>query len=708
MFRDSALSALEERALKFLFSEVKYLKGVGPVRGSILNQHKIKTVIDLLYYVPRRYLDRTNIKHIRDLETGETATVVGKVASFGVTRGRTRRFLVYIQDETSHLELVWFSGFKYLENMFAEGDVISVTGKVGFYDGPQMSHPEFEMISGIDDDEPIHTRRIIPLYPESAELKRAKLHSRGLRKIIKPALAELRSVNCETLPAGLRARFGLPGLVEAISQVHFPDSMPAADEGTRRLAFEELFYLELLLAAKHHKRTTHEPGNTIPPPIHLGRELLNKLNFQLTRAQKRVLNQIYHDMGEPHPMNRLLQGDVGSGKTVVALLAMLGAVEAGHQAALLAPTEVLVEQHGYTLEQMLDGLGIEIAVFTGSASGAKRDSLLRSISQGDAKIVIGTHTLIQEKLKFKNLAFCVIDEQHKFGVVQRGKLKGKGTAPDILVMTATPIPRTLAMTVYGDLDVSVIDEMPPGRRPVKTSFVRPEKRADMYEFIREQMKQGKQAYVVYPLVKESEKTDLRSAAESHEGLRRQVFPEFRLALLHGRMKGADKSQVMLAFKDHKIDLIVATTVIEVGLDVANANIMVIEHAERYGLSQLHQLRGRIGRGEHQSYCMLLSDQPLSKDAEARIKVICSTNDGFKIAEADMSLRGPGEIMGTRQHGLPELKIANLMDSQLLSLARQSAFEIISGDELLIKPGNRLLREVLIRKFEKKIQYSKIA
>ncbi len=709
MNQNNSVSDAENRALNFLFSDVKYLKGIGPNKAAVLKNHKINTVLDLFFYIPRKYLDHTNVKPINELEEGETTTVIGKVGSFGMMHGRKRRFIVNIHDKTGYLELVWFSGYKYLENMFLEGDIISVTGKIGIYNGFQITHPEFEIISG-SDDEPVHTRRIIPVYPETTPLKQAKLHSRGLRKVIKQALERLKNVRCETIPDDLRNKIGLLSLNRAIFQVHFPDSVKSAEQGLKRLAFEELFYLELLLAGKHQKRSTQEPGISFPPPKRLGRQLLDNLNFELTRAQKRVLNQIYKDMEKPHPMNRLVQGDVGSGKTVVSLLSMLGAVEAGYQAAMMVPTEVLAEQHGFTLSRMLDGLDVKLVVFTGSVTGKKREAVLQRIAGGKTDIVVGTHTLIQEKLEFKNLGFAVIDEQHKFGVIQRGglKKKAKGTYPDTLVMTATPIPRTLAMSVYGDLDVSVIDEMPPGRKLIKTSFVPFEKRPGMYEFIRNQIKSSRQAYIVYPLVEESEKIDLKAAKESYEKLCKETFPDLRLALLHGRMKAVDKSRVMVDFKDGLIDIIVATTVIEVGLDIANANIMVIEHAERFGLSQLHQLRGRIGRGKHQSYCFLLSDKEFSKDAAARINIICSTNDGFKIAEADMSIRGPGEIMGTRQHGLPELKVASLLDYEMLSLARRTAFEIISEDEMLIKPGNRLLRKALVKKYKEKVRYSKIA
>ncbi len=701
------ISENHEAALKFLFSNVQYLKGIGPSKARVLYEHEIQTVFDLFFYIPRKYIDSSQVARIGFIKEGETVTVIGQVTSYGFMYGRKRRYIVNIRDDSGHLELVWFTGYIYLDGLFQEGDVLSVTGKVGFYDGFQITHPEFEIISG-SDDEPIHTLRIIPVYPETAVLKKARLHSRGLRRVVKYALDKLEHIQCETLPGSIRNEFGLMGLRQAIAQVHFPDSEEMIDKGYRRLAFEELFYMELLLAARHNNRTNQEPGISLSPPTKLGRDMLNNLQFELTSGQKTTLKQIYQDMEKPHPMNRLLQGDVGCGKTVVALLTMLGAIEAGYQAAMMAPTEVLAEQHGYTISKMLQGMDIKTVVLTGSATTKKRRLLLEEIESGDADIVIGTHTLIQDSVKFSNLGVVIIDEQHKFGVAQRGKFQQKGAYPDTLVMTATPIPRTLAMTVYGDLDVSVIKDMPPGRTPVKTSFVPVEKRDGMYGFISDQIRAGRQVYIVYPLVEESEKIDLRAAKESYEHFRDEVFPKHRLALLHGKMKGADKNEVMRKFKQGNVDILVSTTVIEVGVDVANANIMAIENAERFGLSQLHQLRGRIGRGKHQSYCFLLSENRLSRDAEARIKALCATNDGFKIAEVDMSIRGPGEIMGTRQHGMPELKIAKLTDAELLTLARDSAFKIISEDDKLLKPENKLLRQVLIKKYSQKIKYSRIA
>jgi len=696
-----------ENVLKFLFREIRYLKGIGPNRAKMLQEHNIASVFDLFFYVPRKYLDRSEIKRIGELSEGETTTVIGRVGSSGIVRGRRRLFKMYIHDDTDTLELVWFSGFKYLEGYFSENDVLAVTGKIGYYNGFQITHPEFEVISGVDSD-PVHTRRIIPIYPETAALKQIGLHSRGLRKVIKQALEELSNIDFETLPSQLRNRIGLTDLRDAIIQIHFPESANAAENGRQRLAFEELFYLELLLAARHQKRISQEPGIAFPDSGKLDKKIISSLGFKLTGAQKRVLAEIKRDMAKPHPMNRLIQGDVGSGKTIVAVLAMLNAVEAGYQAALMVPTEILAVQHGQSLSTLLKGLNIKIEILTGGMSAPARRKALQRLKDGTSMIIVGTHALIQESVVFDKLGMVVIDEQHKFGVVQREDFIKKGWNPDRLTMTATPIPRTLAMSVYGDLDISIIDEKPPGRKSVKTSFVPYEKRNDMYRFIRDNVKKGKQVFIVYPLVEESDKIDLKAAKESFEKLKTEIFPDLKLELIHGRMKNSEKNRIMLEFKNGSINIIVSTTVIEVGVDILNANIMVVENAERFGLSQLHQLRGRIGRGRDQAFCLLLSDKSLSKEAEARLKIMCASSDGFKIAEADMAIRGPGEIMGTRQHGLPELRVATLTDYEMLKLARDAAFKIVTDDPLLIKPENRLLRQVLLLKYKDKIKYSKIA
>lgn len=675
-------------SLDFLFSDIQFLKGVGPKKGEILRKSGIQTVFDLFYYLPRRYLDRSQVTRIASLIEGANATILGTVAAFGIVRGRRNRFVVLLEDETDQIELVWFSGFRWLDQAFTIGDLLCVSGQVKAFGRFQITHPEFEVVAS-QLEETIHTGRLIPIYPGNTSLREDRLHSRTLRRIIKPALDRLAQDPCETIPEKWREEYNLLDLTSAIRQVHFPDSYEMADAGRQRLAFEELFYLELILAGRHKQRRLKSAGIVLGPPMKNGRRLLENLGFELTHAQVKVLNQIYADMEAKHQMNRLLQGDVGSGKTIVAVLAMLGAVESGYQAAIMAPTEILAEQHYYSISDLLRPLGISPVLLTSSIKGRERKRVIEAIASGECSIVIGTHALIEKKIEFAKLGLVVIDEQHRFGVAQRASLQTKGQNPDVLVMTATPIPRTLAMTLYGDLDSSVIDEMPPGRVPIITRYVQEEKRADMYDFIRRKIASGNSVYIVYPLIEQSEKMDLQAARVGYEKLKTDLFPDLRVGLLHGQMKGDDKIEVMTAFRGRKLDILVATSIIEVGLDVPSATIIVIEHAERFGLSQLHQMRGRVGRSKVQSYCFMLTSDTVGEDSMRRIDVLTSTTDGFKIAEADLDIRGPGEVLGTRQHGIPDLRVARLTDSRLVGLARDLAFKIVDDD-----PGLNKHRQIL--------------
>jgi ATP-dependent DNA helicase RecG len=705
--KDHATNIDTPSGVDFLFSDVMYLKGVGPRKAEILAENGIKTIFDLFLYVPRKYVDRTQITAMKDVTEGAPVTVLGKVSASGPVRGgRRNRFVVIIEDHTGYVELVWFQKFRYLENVFKDGDTIIASGKISRFNGISIAHPEFEVIDSID-EEPVHTGRIIPVYPENMALRQNGLSSRGLRRIIKPALDTLAGLPFETLPESGRREYGLLDLTRAIRQVHFPDSMDAADSGRQRLAFEELFHLELILVGRQKKRHSKTDGIELGPPKLHGRELLKKLGFTLTGAQKKVLKEIYVDMAAKYQMNRLLQGDVGSGKTIVAVLAMLGAVESGFQTAIMAPTEILAEQHFFSVSELLEPVGIPVKLLTGSVKGRRRAAAYADAESGDCPVVVGTHALIEKKIKFARLGLVVIDEQHRFGVMQRAALQSKGRNPDILVMTATPIPRTLAMTVYGDLDVSIIDEMPPGRIPVVTRQITEDKRADMYHFIKKQVRAGQAAYIVYPLVEETEKSDLQAATQAYERLQRDIFAEFKLGLLHGRMKSIEKQSTMAAFNKRNIQIMVSTTVVEVGVDVPQASIMVIEHAERFGLSQLHQLRGRVGRSGTQSHCFLLTGERCSEDAQKRIDIIISTTDGFKIAEADLELRGPGEILGTRQHGIPELRVARITDSRLVTLARRMAFDIVNDDSTLSKPENQQLKVILKKRLSGRIRFARV-
>jgi ATP-dependent DNA helicase RecG len=703
--RSSSRPGGRKPGIEYLFSDIQYLKGVGPKKGEVLRKNGINTVFDLFYYVPRKYVDRSLITPMNAISEGMTVTVLGQVSASGLAQGRQRRFITILEDNTGYIELIWFNGYRYLFDAFHEGDIVCASGTVRLYGRLYIPHPEFEVVDSTD-DETIHTGRLIPIYPENSSLRENHLNSRTLRRIIKPALDELTEHPCETIPEQWRQTYGLTSLDRAIQQVHFPDTMEMADAGRQRLAFEELFYLELIMAGRRNKRREKTNGIKLSPPMKNGRRLLDSLGFKLTKAQIKVLNQIYSDMGASYQMNRLLQGDVGSGKTIVAVLSMLGATESGYQAAIMAPTEILAEQHYYSILELLQPIGLSPILLTSSVKGTARKEAFAKIESGECPVLIGTHALIEKKVNFAKLGFIVIDEQHRFGVMQRALLQTKGKNPDVLVMTATPIPRTLAMTLYGDLDVSVIDEMPPDRIPIITNYIPDEKRRRMYKFIREKVSEGSSVYIVYPLIEETEKSDLTAAKQGYEDLKK-IFPDLKIGLLHGRMTGPEKLSVMTDFKERRIDILVATTIVEVGLDVKSANVMVIEHGERFGLSQLHQLRGRVGRSGVQSYCFILSGQKIGEDGKKRIEVITSTTDGFKIAEADLELRGPGEVLGTRQHGLPDLRVARLTDTRLVELARRLAFEMVADDPSLVKPGNIEIKSILRKRLGNKLRFAKI-
>ena len=695
-----------------LEDSVQYLKGIGPEKAKVLNSVGIKTIEDLLYYIPRRYLDRSTILPINKLKVGSTVTLIGRVEASGIAKTRRPQFQVILKDKTGFIRLVWFSQLKWVKNLFEENDLVVASGQVTLYRGLQMVHPEFEIVSKSDgkgnDKELIHTGRIIPLYSSTAELKKFRLDSRGLRRVLKPLLDNVPDLVTETLPQRVISDSNLLSLPQALKNIHFPEDLQITNLARSRLAFDELFYLELMLALRK-KRIHREEGIAFQKPGNLVRSAVKMLPFELTQAQKKVLREIASDMMAEHSMHRLLQGDVGSGKTIVALVAMLMAVESGYQAALMAPTEILAEQHHITLHQMLESLGVKTALLTSSVLGTERKAILDDIAEGRAKVIIGTHALIQKKVDFFKLGLVVIDEQHRFGVMQRAKLKQKGISPDVLVMTATPIPRSLALTLYGDLDVSVIDSLPPGRKRIITSLYTRNSKSEIYEFLEKELQKGHQAYIVYPLVEESDlktqnswKADLKAATQSYEFLKKEIFPHRRLALLHGRIKSKERESIMQAFRAGGYDILVATTVVEVGVDVPNATVMVIEHAERFGLSQLHQLRGRIGRGEDQSFCLLVANPPLSEEAQKRLKAMSAISDGFKISEIDLKLRGPGEFFGTRQHGLPELKIADIVaDAKLLSQARNWAFRVLEEDPNLSQKENLCIRSNFVRKYKRR-------
>jgi ATP-dependent DNA helicase RecG len=687
-----------------LEQSVQYLKGVGPARAEALKAVGVKTVSDLLYYVPRRYLDRSEIKSIADLEPGRVVTVLGKVVSAEIRRGRRERLCVVIKDSSGFLDLVWFSGIRYFQKVLRRGLLLSASGMVNLYDTLQIVHPEFEILSYEEEVDLIHTGRLVPLYPSTSELRRVRADSRTLRPIIKSAVQTFAHFLTETLPQKVLRESNLIPLSEAIRQMHFPDDLRLAFKARERLAFEELFYLELMLAKSKKARQESSAGISFSKPGNLVRSFLDRLDFSLTDSQKKVLREIFSDMSSPRPMYRLLQGDVGSGKTVVAMIVMLIAVENGYQTALMAPTEILAEQHYLSCHELLEELGVKVALFTGSLAGRARKSLLKEVQEGKVQIVVGTHTLIQEGVQFAKLGFVTIDEQHRFGVRQRAKLRQKGHLPDVLVMTATPIPRSLALTLYGDLDLSVIDQMPPGRGMIFTRQFGEGNREEVYDFLKSELDKGRQAYVVFPIIEESEKLELKAAVSYYEKLKEGKLSSYRLDLLHGRMKGSEKEKIMRRFREGETQALVSTPVVEVGLDVPNATVMLVEHSERFGLSQLHQLRGRIGRGGHDSFCLLVSSDKKSEEAKERIRLLASTTDGFKISEYDMQLRGPGEFFGTRQHGLPELRYADLAkDFGLVRKAREAAFKLVEADPKFTRKDNRTVRETFEGKYKDRLR-----
>lgn len=686
---------------------VEFLKGVGPRRGEVLAAHGIHTLHDLLDTLPRRYLDRTTMRRIGDVDVDAETTVMGEVLSVQLVRFGRRRLVVKIGDGTGMLDGVWFAQADFFSRLFKVGQTVAFSGKVSHFRTWQMVHPDFDVID--EEKAQLNTGQLIAVYPSSADLKKVGLNNYALRRIVAKALDKFETQIPETLPETLVRRYHLCERSRAYRYLHFPESAAELDQAYRRFKYEELFYLELLVALRRHFTWAPLQGLQVTMDVPRMRQAVEALPFELTGAQKRVLSEIRADMESGAVMNRLVQGDVGSGKTVVALLAMRLAIDSGYQTALMAPTEILAQQHFFNISDLVEDETVRIGLLTGSMKAAEKRKMQERIAAGEIDLVVGTHAVIQEAVRFKNLGMVVIDEQHRFGVMQRAGLIEKGRSPHTLVMTATPIPRTLALTIYGDLDVSVIDEKPPGRREIRTYWRREERLDAIHAFLRERLEQGEQVYVVYPLVEESEKMDLKAATAMYDHLRAEVFPDRRVALLHGRMKMAEKEAVMQAFKNGEADILVATTVIEVGVDVPNATIMVIEHAERFGLSQLHQLRGRVGRGNAQSWCILVTPPETTEQAVERMKVMEETNDGFVIAEADLRLRGSGEFFGTRQHGMPDLRYADLIvDHNIVTTARADAFALVDSDPHLRRPDHAGVRRQFTSRYAEKYNLPNIA
>jgi ATP-dependent DNA helicase RecG len=700
---------------------VQYVKGVGPRVAEVLAAKGIRTVDDLLHYLPFRYEDRLNPRLVAELRAGEMATVIAEVRSSGLFR--TRRMPIFqltVGQGRTKLKCLWFNA-AYLQDRFQAGQMVALYGKVeADRDGQlQIMRPQFEILGdlleegGADEAEKkaaasLEIGRIVPIYESTGQ---GRLTPRWFRRIIRWTLENLNPDLHDPIPAAVRAHLSLASPREALFKVHWPDAGESFNDlqSSRtpahiRMIFDELFFIELGLELR---RREQKAQTGIVFQLNNGvREAIKKvLPFHPTAAQKRVLKEIATDMQAPSPMRRLLQGDVGSGKTIVAFQASIIAMENGCQVALMAPTEILAQQHYFSARQILERAGYRIVLLTGSLEPDRKRDVRRHIARGDAQLIIGTHALIQDRVEFENLGLVVVDEQHRFGVMQRLKLMrksdeaSKAAEPDVLVMTATPIPRTLALTLYGDLDLSVLDELPPGRTPVVTRALPDERASEVWDFVRKQTAAGHQAYVVYPVIEENEERELKAARQMYRQLQEKTFPNLRVGLLHGRLDADEKEHVMREFQQGKIEILVATTVIEVGVDVPNATVMVIEHADRFGLAQLHQLRGRIGRGAAKSYCVLMRGGKVSEEGERRLDAMVRSNDGFQIAELDLELRGPGEFFGTKQAGIPSFRVANIIrDRQLLEAAKHEAAFVISGPnaEISKEEIDRALREMRSR------------
>lgn len=705
-----------------LSTPVQYVKGVGPALASLLSRMGVLTVGDLLAVTPLRYIDRRRVLAVSELTPGKDRTISGRVVASGISFLGARRKRIYeiiVDDGTGKVSAKFFHFRQaYFRDKYPIGTELMLSGDVSEYGRTlQFIHPEMETAGeGVETSE--IAGKIIPVYPLTEGL-----YQKTMRRIIRNAWDKYNENIHPIFPEEFAERYKLSDPWSCLQEVHFPSPdldpdllMIGRSAAHRTLIFDEFFFLELGLALRRRQHAV-KPGIPFTAGGDVHARFIGALPFDLTGAQERVIGEIFADMEKAEPMNRLLQGDVGSGKTVVALAAAAKAISGGYQAAIMAPTEILAEQHYTTISNIAAPLGIPHALLTSSTKGAERREILEGVASGELPLVVGTHALIQEGVEFDRLGFVVVDEQHRFGVMQRAKLRRKGAPegegdpwPDVLVMTATPIPRTLAMTLYGDLDVSVIDEMPKGRKPIITKLYDEKQRQKLYTGIEHELAGGRQAYVVYPLIEESEKLDLKNATDMCEELRKVFEPKgYSVELLHGRMSGDEKERVMGEFKAGRIHVLTATSVVEVGVDVPNASVMVIEHAERFGLSQLHQLRGRVGRSEYQSFCILMAEYRRSEDAKRRLQAMVDTTDGFRIAEEDLALRGPGEFMGTRQHGIPPFRIANLArDVGILSQARQAAFDLVEADPGLSRQENARIKEVLLSRWEGRLTLADIS
>jgi len=722
---------------KSLSDSIQYLIGIGPKRAESFNSLGLNTIEKLLFFFPSRYLDRSNIITIDKLlqyvingYEGEV-TVVAQVSTTDLIRYKNKQiFKVQLKDEHGFFECVWFKGIKYFKTMFREGDFFAISGKPTLtrYGNLQFTHPDFDKFSDNESNEFTSTGKIIPFYSIPQELKSKNIGDIGLRKIIKIAVDEYSGLLEESIPSMILKKYQLLNIIDSVRHIHFPESHELLKKSIKRFKYEELFYIEILVALRKYRYIEINRGIRFSLKSEVIKKFLDGLSFQLTDGQLGALSDIKNDMTGSKPMNRLLQGDVGSGKTVVALIGILIAVSHGYQAVIMAPTEILADQHYRTISKFLKGFDYRIQLFIGGIPKSEKSEIKDSIKNGDCSIVVGTHALIEGDVDFFKLGFVVIDEQHRFGVAHRGKLINKGITPDVLIMTATPIPRTLTMTLYGDLDLSLIKELPENRITVKTALRGEKSLLDIYKFIIDKSNVGYQAFIVYPLVEESEKVDLKAAESHYTELKDTILKDLKIGLLHGRMNWREKDETMRRFKEKQFDVLISTTVIEVGIDIPDANIIVINDAERFGLSQLHQLRGRVGRGTEQAYCILITKDELADKikrfnyefnylsktqieihkSKIRLNAMVNHSSGFDLSEVDLKLRGPGDIFGKMQSGFPQLIFADLTrDQEILIEAKNDAFNIVADDNKLVKEHNYIIKKKLTGYYSENLQYSNI-
>ena len=687
-----------------LFSPVSIINGLGPAREKVLNDKGLFTLNDFLYYFPRKHLDRTSINSINELSKGDSGTIIASVETFGekpIRKGKI--FQVIVSDGTGILTLSWFNGGRYIKKMMKIGLRLVIFGKVEWYNGFVITHPEFEILD--EGENNVFSGGVIPIYPMTKEFASIGLEQRRLRKIIQTILDSKISIP-DFFSSQIIKQYQLISLNKALRLIHFSKNVDELKLAIRRLKFDEHFFLQLLVALKKHNIQTI--GTEAMPDIGpYFKTISGSLDFELTKAQKKVIQEIHSDLKISRPMNRLIQGDVGCGKTIVAILVSSLAVGNNMQVAVMAPTEILARQHYLSFKNEFDKVNIPSCLLVGKMKKMERDPILKGLQKGKISIVIGTHALIQNDVKFKKLGLVIIDEQHRFGVNQRLRILEKGSNPHLMSMTATPIPRTLSITYHGDMDLSIIDELPANRIPVTTKIVDQSKMIKVYDFIRNKIKLGRQAIVVYPLVEESEKSDLAAAVQNHELLSNVQFPKINVGLIHGKMKPQEKEEIINKFNKNKIKILVSTTVVEVGLDVPNATIMIVEHAERFGLTQLHQLRGRVGRGTEKSYCILVKRNQ-SNVSRTRLEIMEKTNDGFLIADEDLKLRGPGEVFGIKQSGFFQYKIADVVkDVKIIREARELAFGLVKSDPTLNKKSNRHIKKIFRTKYSEYLENLKL-